>query len=152
MRPAMLNRRKIRLMTRVSVYEKGVGIVDDRTARFFRNDYVLGGLIGSFITGTIAWGICAAVYCGYFFEQIFFSVYEDTLGPLIRFAVTSYAAFIGVFLLATFLVYQGRSFAYARRRSMYRQDLDELEQIYEEEYRRAKQAAEQRSGKDAGGL
>lgn len=148
----MLNIEKIRLMTRVSVYEKGVGILDDRTAKFFRNDYVFGGLIGSFITGTIAWGICAAVYCGYFFEQIFFSVYEDTLGPLIRFAVTSYAAFIGFFLLATFLVYQARNSAYARRRSLYRQDLDELEEIYEEDYRRAKQAEAAGFRRDAGGM
>ena len=148
----MLNIEKIRLMTRVSVYEKGVGILDDRTAKLFRNDYVFGGLIGSFITGTIAWGICAAVYCGYFFEQIFFSVYEDTLGPLIRFAVTSYAAFIGFFLLATFLVYQARNIAYARRRSLYRQDLDELEEIYEEDYRRAKQAEAAGFRRDAGGM
>lgn len=135
----MLNEKKIRLMTRLSVYEQGMGINDNKTAKFFRNDYVLGGMIGSFVTGTIAWGICAAVYCGYFFEQIFFAVYENTLEPLLRFAVTSYAAFICFFLLVTFLIYQGRSSAYARRRKMYEEDLNELQYMYDMEYARAAQ-------------
>ena len=141
----MLNEEKIRLMTRLSVYEQGMGAEDDRTAKFFRNDYVLGGMICSFVTGTIAWGICAAIYCGYFFEQIFFSVYEDTLGPLIRFAVMSYAGFILAFLLITFLIYQGKSMAYARRRSLYRMDLNALQDLYDREYRRAGELLERAS-------
>ena len=143
----MLNEEKIRLMTRVSVYEQGMGVRDERTAKYFRNDYVFGGMIGSFVTGTIAWGICAAVYCGYFFEQIFFSVYENNLGPLIRFAVTSYLAFIAFFLLITFLVYQGRSIAYARRRLMYEQDLNELQRMYDRDYNRAEKILAERAQK-----
>ena len=126
----MLDARKIRLMTRMSVYEKGTGVSDRRTAKYFRNDYILAGMIGSFIAGTLAWGICAALYCGYFFEQIFFSVYEDTIGPLIQFAVKTYVGFILVFLLVSFLVYSRRSIAFTNRRRMYEQDLDELRRIY----------------------
>ncbi|MDO5131469.1 MAG: hypothetical protein Q4D81_00620 [Eubacteriales bacterium] len=126
----MLDERKIRLMTRMTVYEKGRGIGDDRMAKYFRNDYVFAGIVGSFVTGTLAWGICAAVYCGYYFEQLFFSVYEDTLAPVLRLAVTSYAAFMGFFLLISLLVYRRRSIAYRNRRMMYEQDLDELMEIY----------------------
>lgn len=117
-------------MTRMSVYEKGTGVRDRRTANYFRNDYIFAGMIGSFIAGTIAWGICAAVYCGYYFEQIFFSVYEDTIGPLIKFAVKSYLVFMLIFLLVSFLIYSRRSIAFSNRRRMYEQDLDELRRIY----------------------
>lgn len=129
----MLNFEKIRLMTRLTVYEKGLGIEDEKIAKYFRNDYVFGALIGSFAAGTVAWGICAALYCGYFFEQLFFSVYENTLGPTIRLAVTSYAAFLLVFLLATWLIYRFRSRGYMERRFYYEQDLDTLLGMYEKE-------------------
>lgn len=129
----MINEEKIRLMTRLTVYEEGRGIEDEKTAAYFRNDYVFAGMLGSFITGTIAWGICAALYCGYFFEQIFFSVYEDTLGPLLRFAGMSYAAFIAFFLLVTSIVYSLRSDAFKDRRRMYLRDLNALEEICRKE-------------------
>ena len=129
----MLNFEKIRLMTRLTVYEKGPGIEDEKIAKYFRNDYVFGALIGSFAAGTVAWGICAALYCGYFFEQIFFSVYENKLGPTIRFAVTSYAVFILFFLLVTWLVYRFRNQGYMERRYYYEQDLDTLLGMYEKE-------------------
>ena len=129
----MLNFEKIRLMTRLTVYEKGLGIGDEKIAKYFRNDYVFGALIGSFAAGTVAWGICAALYCGYFFEQIFFSVYENKLGPTIRFAVTTYAVFILFFLLVTWLVYRFRNQGYMERRYYYEQDLDTLLGMYEKE-------------------
>lgn len=129
----MLNEEKIRLMSRVTVYEEGLGIKDGRTAEYFRNDYVLFGLVGSFVAGTLAWGVCAAVYCGYFFEDIFFSVYEGGLGSYLHLAATTYIVFILLFLLATLLVYYRRSAAYVRRRWMYEQDLDALTEICDRE-------------------
>ena len=129
----MLNEEKIRIMTRVTVYEEGRGIEDARKARFFRTDYVFAEIIVSILTGTLAWGICAAIYCGYNFEKIFFSVYEDALGPVLRLATWSYFVFMAVYLFATFLIYQGRGMAYAKRRQLYEQDLDTLTDIYQKE-------------------
>ena len=129
----MLNSEKIRLMTRLTVYEEGLGVKDGRTAEYFRNDYILFGLVGSFVAGSLAWGVCAAVYCGYFFENIFFSVYEDSLGTYLSLAVTSYAVFILIFLLVTLLVFYRRSAAFARRRGMYQQDLEALTEICDRE-------------------
>lgn len=129
----MLNEEKIRLMTRLTVYEKGLGVKDERTAEYFQNDYVLSGLIGSFVAGTLAWGVCAAVYCGYFFEEIFFSVYENKLDSYLRLALTSYIVFILCFLTVTFLIYYGRSASFARRRGMYEQDLEDLARICDRE-------------------
>ena len=129
----MLNSEKIRLMTRLTVYEEGLGVKDGRTAEYFRNDYILFGLVGSFVAGSLAWGVCAAVYCGYFFENIFFSVYENSLGTYLRLAVTSYAVFILIFLLVTLLVFYRRSAAFARLRGMYQQDLEALTEICDRE-------------------
>ena len=53
----MLNSEKIRLMTRLTVYEEGLGVKDGRTAEYFRNDYILFGLVGSFVAGSLAWGV-----------------------------------------------------------------------------------------------
>lgn len=129
----MLNEEKIRLMTRVTVYEEGRGIEDSRKARFFRNDFVFAEIVGSIFTGTLAWGVCAAIYCGYYFEDIFFSVYENALGPILQRAATTYFAFMAVYLFATFLIYHGRSIAYEKRRMLYEQDLDTLTDIYQKE-------------------
>ena len=129
----MLNEEKIRLMTRVTVYEEGRGIEDSRKARFFQNDFVFAEIVGSIFTGTLAWGVCAAIYCGYYFEDIFFSVYENALGPILQRAATTYFAFMAVYLFATFLIYHGRSIAYEKRRMLYEQDLDTLTVIYQKE-------------------
>lgn len=136
----MINEEKIRLMTRLTVYEEGRGVGDKKTAAYFRNDYVFAGMLGSFITGTLAWGICAALYCGYFFEQIFFSVYEDSLEPVLRFAGMSYAAFIAFFLLVSFVIYSLRSMAFTDRRRMYLQDLNALADICRKESEEAASA------------
>ena len=138
----MLNEEKIRLMTRVAVYEKGLGAADARTARFFRNDYLFAQLIGSLLSGTLAWGICAAVYCGYKFEDIFFSVYENDLGRYLHLAAVTYAVFMGLYLLATFVIYWRRSAAFTRRRRLYGQDLDELMRISDREHAEAAALAE----------
>ena len=122
----MLNNEKIRLMTRVTVYEKGMGVKDEKTAKYFRNDYVFAGMVGSFAAGTIAWGVCAMLYCGYNFEEIFFSVYEDTLGTYLSLALKSYGIFMALFLAATYLVYALRTQAYTLRRHLYEEDLDAL--------------------------
>lgn len=129
----MLNEEKIRLMARLEVYEEGLGVGDGRTAGYFRNDYVLSGMVGSFVAGTLAWGICAIVYCGYFFEQIFYSVYENSLDVYLHLALKSYILFILFFLVATFLIYYKRSAAFTRRRRMYGQDLDALMEICDQE-------------------
>lgn len=131
----MLNEEKIRLMTRLEVYEDGLGVGDERTAGYFRNDYILSGMVGSFVAGTIAWGICAAVYCGYFFEQIFYSVYENTLDTYLHLALRTYFIFIILFLLITFLIYYRRSAAFTTRRRMYGRDLEELMEICDQEAR-----------------
>lgn len=57
-------------------------------------------------------------------------MYEDTIGPLIKFAVKSYLVFMLIFLLVSFLIYSRRSIAFSNRRRMYEQDLDELRRIY----------------------
>ena len=129
----MLNNEKIRLMTRVTVYEKGMGVKDEKTAKYFRNDYVFAGMVGSFAAGTIAWGVCAMLYCGYNFEEIFFSVYEDTLGTYLSLALKSYGIFMALFLAATYLVYALRTQAYTLRRHLYEEDLDALLRICDQE-------------------
>ena len=146
----MLNAEKIRLMTRIAVYENGAAPEDEKTAAWFRNDYVFAGMIGSFVTGTLAWGVCAAIYCVYFFEQIFFSVYEDTLGPILKFAGMSYVSFIAFFLLVTFLIYRSRSLKYRMRRTLYREDLDALTDLYEAERMEIEQAVRAMSGGKTG--
>ena len=69
-------------MTRVTVYEEGRGVEDARKARFFRTDYVFSEIIVSIITGTLAWGVCAAIYCGYNFEKIFADTLLSKINPL----------------------------------------------------------------------
>lgn len=129
----MLNEKKIILMARIAAYEGEVGKSDDRIANYFRNDYLLAQMVVSFVCGTLVWGICAAVYCGYYFEQIFFSIYEGTEGPLFRLALLSYVAVTGLYLLATWAVYSLRGRGFAWRRKLYSEDLEALDRIYDEE-------------------
>ena len=63
----MINEEKIKLMTRVAIYEKNTGKDDLRINEFYKNDYVLLNNIMTRVSITIAFLAIYATHAGYMF-------------------------------------------------------------------------------------
>ena len=133
----MINKDRVRTMTRLAIYEEGQGISDDKMNGYFKNDYIVGHMVGSFVSGTIACLLIALVYCCYHYDTLLIQLFENQLMGLIRTAATLYAAFMIFFLAVSFFVYLWRINALKGRLDRYNRRLEHLKESYEKEDRHA---------------
>ena len=66
----MINKDRVRTMTRLAIYEEGQGVADDKMNGYFKNDYIVGHMVGSFVSGTIACLLIVFVYCCYHYDTL----------------------------------------------------------------------------------
>ena len=133
----MINKDRVRTMTRLAIYEEGQGISDDKMNGYFKNDYIVGHMVGSFVSGTIACLLIALVYCCYHYDTLLIQLFENQLMGLIRTAATLYAAFMIFFLAVSFFVYLWRINALKGRLDRYNRRLEHLKESYEKEDKHA---------------
>ena len=133
----MINKDRVRTMTRLAIYEEGQGISDDKMNGYFKNDYIVGHMVGSFVSGTIACLLIALVYCCYHYDTLLIQLFENQLMGLIETAFTLYAAFMIFFLAVSFFVYLWRINALKGRLDRYNRRLEHLKESYEKEDRHA---------------
>ena len=133
----MINKDRVRTMTRLAIYEEGQGIADDKMNGYLKNDYIVGHMVGSFVSGTIACLLIALVYCCYHYDTLLIQLFENQLMGLIRTAATLYAAFMIFFLAVSFFVYLWRINALKGRLDRYNRRLEHLKESYEKEDRHA---------------
>ena len=124
-------------MTRLAIYEEGQGIADDKMNGYFKNDYIVGHMVGSFVSGTIACLLIALVYCCYHYDTLLIQLFENQLMGLIETAFTLYAAFMIFFLAVSFFVYLWRINALEGRLNRYNRRLEHLKESYEKEDKHA---------------
>lgn len=133
----MINKDRVRTMTRLAIYEEGQGVADDKMNGYFKNDYIVGHMVGSFVSGTIACLLIALVYCCYHYDTLLIRLFENQLSGLIETAVTLYAAFMIFFLAVSFFVYLWRINALKGRLNRYNRRLEHLKESYEKEDKNA---------------
>ena len=133
----MINKDRVRTMTRLAIYEEGQGIADDKMNGYLKNDYIVGHMVGSFVSGTIACLLIALVYCCYHYDTLLIQLFENQLMGLIRTAATLYAAFMIFFLAVSFFVYLWRINALKGRLDRYNRRLEHLKESYEKEDKHA---------------
>ena len=134
----MINRDRVRTMTRLAIYEEGQGVQDDKMNGYFKNDYIVSHLVGSFISGTIAFLFVVVLYCSYYYDTLMIRVFENRIAGLVTTAVTLYAAFMIFFIAVTFFVYKQRFNATRGRINRYRKRLDHLKESYDREDRQGR--------------
>ncbi len=129
----MLNNDKIRTMTRLAIYEENQGVQDDKINGYFKNDYIVGHMVGSFVSGTVAFMLIVMIYCIYNYDVVMEGLFEGALGSVIASGVTLYVAFMIFFLAVTFVVYHYRYSAARKRLNRYSRQLQHLKNSYEKE-------------------
>lgn len=104
----MLSEERIRLMTKMASYEEGEGKEYMPIKQYYRKDYVTLGMLKSFITSSIAFGILFLCWILYEMENITEILASRDLTELGIFVLAIYIGFVAVYQVIALLVYNRR--------------------------------------------
>lgn len=100
----MLNEERIRLMTKLAIYEEGEGKKIIPMSHYYRSDFISREIMKSCIVGTILYGILLGLWLIYQMENLKGILFGGNIKELAIQAVLSYVCFLGIYLLITYLV------------------------------------------------
>ncbi len=101
----MVNKRKVRLMTRTAMYEKHECINDITKAKYYKSDYVGLHMWTTAIAVTLAYVIILMLVAACNFEYIIDNLTDMNYTVLGVILIMSYVAMMTVFLLVAYFVY-----------------------------------------------
>ncbi len=129
----MVNMRKVRLMTKLAIYEKKEGKEDIRLGKFFRRDYVRLKLLQNIVTVTIGYLLVLGMIGAYRMEYLIKeAVNLDYIG-MGKLILGVYIIVITVYIMASLVGY-GLYYDYSRKKlAKYFRMLRLLRSMYQEE-------------------
>lgn len=128
----MLNFKKIRLMTKLAVYEKKEGKEDIYLSKYYKTDYVRFQALKSVITATIGYGLIIAMIVFYKMEYLVKNAVTLDYKLIGTYILGFYLMTITVYGLGAVVVYSLKYDASRKKLSRYFKLLKRLEKIYNE--------------------
>ncbi len=136
----MLNNRKVRLMTRLAMYEQTEGKEDVRLSKYFRTDYVRLNVLKTMVAVTIGYLLVLLLLVVYHSEYLIReAVTLDYRGIVMRYAgiyiilLTAYGAVAMIGYMLKYRVSRKKLAKYFRMlrrlRSLYREEDGELSEV-----------------------
>lgn len=131
----MLNEDRIRLMTKMASYEEGEGKEYMPIKQYYRKDYVGLGMIKTFVTSSIAFGILGLCWVLYEMENITEILADRDLTELGTFVLILYIIFVAAYQVIALGVYNWRYSRAAASIKGYHSVLKKAEKLHEKEER-----------------
>lgn len=126
----MFNENKVKMMTKMAIYEKNEGRRMLKTARYFKSDYIAFGILKTLITTSIAYIIMLIMYVLYNMESIIKDINKIDYTEVGTNLIIGYVAMIAVFSAIAFVVY-GKQYDNSRNGlKRYFSRLNKLERFY----------------------
>ncbi len=126
----MLNENKVKMMTKMAIYEKNEGRRMLKTSRYFKSDYIAFGILKTLITTSIAYIIMLIMYVLYNMESIIKDINKIDYTEVGTNLIIGYVAMIAVFSAIAFVVY-GKQYDNSRNGlKRYFSRLNKLERFY----------------------
>lgn len=129
----MLNKERIRLMTKLAAYEQGEGKEYMPMSRFYRRDYIGFQMIKTLLYSTIAFGILFLLTFLYQMESFLESMYQMDLQEYIVGVLVKYIIFVMVYQVIARVVYSRRYRKGHKSLKLYLNRLKKVEKLYERE-------------------
>lgn len=104
----MVNKRKVRLMTRTAMYEKYEGDKDFPKASYYKTDYVAMQMWMTAIAVTFAYILIVALIIACNFEYIVNNLTDLNYRALIIILIMSYIALMTIYMLVSYFIYSYR--------------------------------------------
>lgn len=127
----MVNEEKVRMMTKIAIYEEGRGRKTLPMGEYYRRDYISKQLIKSLFLGTIAFCICVALWIGYGFDYLITYFVSLDISHMLLVMLMLFTAFMTIYLLFTYILSARNYRRGMKSRKVYEKALKRLESMYE---------------------
>ena len=131
----MLNNEKIILMTKLSLYEQKNQKSEIKTSRYFKSDYMLMKMLGSFVSVTVGYFLCLVLWIVFSSDKMIASM--TTTGKFVGMLVILviiYVALVVIYMIFSYAFFSHRFRKTRRNLKEYNGDLKTLHRIQEQEY------------------
>lgn len=129
----MLNKSRIKLMTKMAVYEEHEGKKSMSIGTYFRGDYIGKEVIKSIVYATVAYLIVIAIYICYDFELLAQDIYNMDLVQFGAQLLKDYLKLVVGYAVITYIYYAMRYQSARRSLRSYYNNLRRLNSMYRKE-------------------
>ena len=129
----MLNNKKIRLMTKLSLYERKNESKELKAGKYYKSDYISLGLLNSAIVATLAFFIVIALFILVNIEELLTVITTLDFLEIGKVLVSSYLIYLIAYLFIVYIVYRVRYEKMSKGIKEYDAMLKELYLIYKKE-------------------
>lgn len=141
---AMVNEEKVKLMTKLAIYENTKGKKQLNISKYYKRDYVRFQMFKTAVSSTIAFMILLFAYCMLNAEQLLLKLNDlDFLSVAAKVGVL-YVVFLVIYMLAAWVVYANKYEKIKPDVVMYNRNLKRLKEMYDRE---EKEMKEKRAGR-----
>lgn len=129
----MIHEERLKPMIKMAMFDKNDGKACKPMIQYARTDYISMQLLGSFVTGSIAFVILCVIWVLYDTQELMKLLNGAYVFELFKGTLAKYGIFMMIYLTVTYIVYQIR-YSYRRRQvKVYYKNLKEINMIYERE-------------------
>lgn len=129
----MVNVDRVKHQSQIAFYEQTKEKENRAIGQYYRSDFIGKEVIKSIFTGTIAYGVLAALWVMANMDAVLQSVNDLSIIRTVFIMLLVYIGFIIVYLLITYLVYAFRYVRGKKELEEYKGHLKALNQMYERE-------------------
>lgn len=144
----MLNERKVKLMTKLAMYEKDEGKHFMPATKFFAGDYISWNMIKSVIAITVVYFLGLGIWLIYNIEQILENIATLDYFAIIRYAVMLYIILLIGYSVISYIVYTIKYRRIVKSLEKYDKGLKALAKIHVEEAHKREELGGQKDDND----
>ena len=133
----MINEEKVKIMTRLAMYEQGEGRKYLPISKYFRSDYIGLALIKNFFLVTIGYAMILAGLGAYFGEYLLDNIHKMDLMALGFYVIAGYAALLVLYTILTYIQYSVKYYRAKKSVKGYYEELTRPDKIYAREEKKA---------------
>lgn len=133
----MINEEKVKIMTKIAMYEQGSGRKYLPVSRYYRSDYIGLALIKNFFLVTIGYILVVAAVGVYFGEYLLENIHKMNLMALGAYIIIGYIIVLAAYSVMTYIQYSVRYHKAKKSVKQYYGALTELSKIYAREDRKS---------------
>ena len=133
----MINEEKVKIMTKLAMYEQGKGRKYLPVSKYYRSDYIGLALIKNFFLVTIGYCLIVAAVAVYFGEYLLENIHKMNLVMVGAYIVIGYLIVLVVYSILTYIQYSVQYYRAKKSVREYYSQLTELNKIYAREEKRS---------------
>ena len=133
----MINEEKVKIMTKIAMYEQGKGRRYLPVSKYYRSDYIGLTLIKNSFLVTIGYALAIAAVAVYFGEYLMENIHKMNLVSMGIYIIVGYAVVLVVYSVLTYIQYSVRYYKAKKSVREYYSQLTELSKIYVREEKKA---------------